>query len=148
MNIARSVKMWWRFPYLGVRAAEAISEYVKNEDFNDLLIAYQRVHNISRGHSGNSFDGSKFIEQAERDLLNNYLKCFDDVMEALERDDFEKSLQLLTSLKPHIDRYFDDVFVMAEQEDIRLNRLGFLKSVDQLFLKIGDLSLLLEEERV
>ena len=147
MNIARSVKMWWRFPYLGVRAAEAISEYVKKEDFNDLLIAYQRVHNISRGHSGNSFDGSKFIEQAERDLLNNYLKCFDDVMEALERDDFERSLQLLTSLKPHIDKYFDDVFVMAEQEDIRLNRLGFLKSLDQLFLKIGDLSLLLEEER-
>jgi len=147
MNIARSVKMWWRFPYLGVRAAEALSEYVKNEDFTDLLVAYQRVHNISRGHSGNCFDGSKFVEQAERDLLNNYLKCFDDVMEALERDDFEKSLLLLTSLKPHIDRYFDDVFVMAEQEDIRLNRLGFLTSLDQLFLKIGDLSLLLEEER-
>jgi glycyl-tRNA synthetase beta chain len=68
-------------------------------------------------------------------------------MDALERDNFEKSLELLTSLKPQIDRYFDDVFVMADQEDIRLNRLGFLKSLDLLFLKIGDLSLLLEEER-
>ena len=147
INISRSVNKWWNVPYLGVRAAEAIEEYIKKEDFNNLLIAYQRVHNISKNHLENIFDGSKFVEQAERDLLNDYLRCYDDVMDALERDNFEKSLELLTSLKPQIDRYFDDVFVMADQEDIRLNRLGFLKSLDLLFLKIGDLSLLLEEER-
>ncbi|MDK2944076.1 glycine--tRNA ligase subunit beta [Mesotoga sp. H07.pep.5.3] len=147
INVSRSVNKWWNVPYLGVRAAEAIKEYIKKEDFNNLLIAYQRVHNISKNHLENIFDGSKFVEQAERDLLNDYLRCYDDVMDALERDNFEKSLELLTSLKPQIDRYFDDVFVMADQEDIRLNRLGFLKSLDLLFLKIGDLSLLLEEER-
>ncbi|MBN2220109.1 MAG: glycine--tRNA ligase subunit beta, partial [Kosmotogaceae bacterium] len=147
INIARSVNKWWNVPYLGVRAAEAIEEYIRKEDFTNLLVAYQRVHNISRNHLEDVFDGSKFVEQAERDLLNDYLKCYDDVMNALERDDFDKCLELLTSLKPQIDRYFDDVFVMADQEDIRLNRLGFLKSLDLLFLKIGDLSLLLEEER-
>ena len=147
INVTRAVSDWWRFPYLGERAAKAITEYVEKAEFTDLLIAYQRVHNISKNHDCDAFEGSKFVEQAERDLLNEYLECFESVSSALEKDDFEKALQLLTGLKSSIDRYFDDVFVMDNQEDIRLNRLGFLKSLDGLFLKVGDLSLLLEEER-
>lgn len=147
INVARAVKELWRVPYLGERAAGAIVEYVGRPEFKDLLIAYQRVHNISDKHSDSYFEGSKFIERAEKELFNDYLKCYEAVSVALERDDFEKALQLLTELKSPIDRYFDDVFVMSEQEDIRRNRLGFLKTLDNLFLKVGDLSLLLEEDK-
>jgi len=49
-------------------------------------------------------------------------------------------LEEVIKLRPFIDRYFDKVFVMTEEEDIRLNRLGFLKSIDQLFMEIGDLT--------
>lgn len=147
INVTRAVSDWWRLPYLGERAAKAITEYIEKAEFTDLLIAYQRVHNISKNHDSDAFEGSKFMEQAERDLFNKYLECLESVNSALEKDDFEKALHLLTGLKSSIDRYFDDVFVMDNQEDIRLNRLGFLKSLDGLFLKVGDLSLLMEEER-
>jgi glycyl-tRNA synthetase beta chain len=147
INIARALNNWWKIPYLGERAARSIADFIKRDEFKDLLVAYQRVHNISKKHQDTQFEGAKFVEQAERDLFNAYLKCFQEVSDALEADDFDRAFQLLTDLKPMIDRYFDDVFVMADQEDIRLNRLGFLKSFDSLFLKIGDLSLLLEEER-
>jgi len=44
-------------------------------------------------------------------------------------------------LKPYIDGYFDEVFVMVGEDDIRLNRLGFLKELSSMFEVFGDLSM-------
>ncbi len=46
----------------------------------------------------------------------------------------------LIEMKSVIDSYFDKVLVMVEDEDLRYNRLGFLKAIDSLFMIIGDLS--------
>jgi glycyl-tRNA synthetase beta chain len=46
----------------------------------------------------------------------------------------------MKSLKEPIDKYFDDVLVMAEDENIRLNRLSMLWEIRDLFFKIADFS--------
>jgi glycyl-tRNA synthetase beta chain len=43
-------------------------------------------------------------------------------------------------LKPYIDRFFDNVFVMTENIEIRKNRLALLESVKELFDKYADFS--------
>jgi glycyl-tRNA synthetase beta chain len=46
-----------------------------------------------------------------------------DVAGAIEAQQYEKALASLAALRPVIDRYFDDVLVMAEDESVRINRL-------------------------
>ncbi len=41
-----------------------------------------------------------------------------------------------------IDRYFDDVLVMTDDEALRLNRVATLAQMRELFLNVADVSLL------
>ena len=49
----------------------------------------------------------------------------------------EKPLELLP-LKGYIDSFFDNVKVMAEEENMKNNRLALHKRVENLFRKFGD----------
>ena len=48
---------------------------------------------------------------------------------AVEKRDYGEALAALAGLRPVVDRYFDDVLVMAEDEAVRLNRLRQLAAV-------------------
>ncbi|MEN3043511.1 MAG: DALR anticodon-binding domain-containing protein [Fervidobacterium sp.] len=80
------------------------------------------------------------MENAEKRLFEKYIEVKPVVMDALSHLNYEMALEKLIELRPYIDNYFDEVFVMCEDEDLRMNRLGFLKTLDNLFVQIGDLS--------
>ncbi|AEH50935.1 glycine--tRNA ligase subunit beta [Pseudothermotoga thermarum] len=145
-DVARAVNHLWTTPLRGILAANAIMNIVDRKDFTDLAIAFERVHNITKNHTSRHYDGALFTEDAERELLNNFLKAKSEVTKFLEKLDYDKALQSLIALKPYIDKYFDDVFVMVDREDIRQNRLGFLKNIDDLFMLLGDLSQLVKTQ--
>ena len=56
--------------------------------------------------------------------------------------DYTQSLQTLAALRTVVDAFFDDVMVNAEQQDIRLNRLGLLKTLHLAMNRVADLGLL------
>ena len=56
--------------------------------------------------------------------------------------DINDKLRYLAGLQKPIDRFFDDVLVMAEDERLRKNRLALLQSFRDRFLEIADFSLL------
>ncbi|MBO8161726.1 MAG: glycine--tRNA ligase subunit beta [Thermosipho sp. (in: Bacteria)] len=139
-DLARAVKSFWKKPLEGKLIIEALVKIVDQEEFQHLLIGFERVHNISKKFDKFEFDPTKFLEDAEKELLNKYIEIKPKVLNAVEDLDFEKALNYLVSLRPFIDDYFDNVFVMTKQDDIRMNRLAFLKNLDKLFLILGDLS--------
>jgi len=49
---------------------------------------------------------------------------------------------LLSELAPVIARFFNDVLVMDSDPAIRMNRLALLKKCQELFMEVGDFSLL------
>lgn len=59
---------------------------------------------------------------------------------ALAAHRYSEALEALASLKAPIDRYFDEVLVMCEDGRVRANRLGFLRELSELFLRVADLS--------
>lgn len=140
------MNFWWDRPFSGELIASALKSIVGDESFGKLLTAYQRVHNISRKHDSTKFDGALFLKDEEKELFNAYLKAYDSLNRHFENHNFSGAIQDLVLLKDYIDNYFDNVFVMDNQPDIRLNRLGFLKSLDQLFFKVANFSQLLDEE--
>ena len=49
-------------------------------------------------------------------------------------------LQVLSRLRGPVDRFFDDVMVMAEKPAVRANRLALLQSLARQFLQVADVS--------
>ena len=58
--------------------------------------------------------------------------------------DYVGVLSLLSDLEPDLETFFDQVMVMAEDPDIRENRIRLLRSLAGLFLLVADISRLQE----
>ena len=139
-DVARAVEHLWKTPLRGILSAKALNGMIDSEEIADLRVGFERVHNMTAKHDSRDYDGALFKEEAEVELMNAFLEAKSEVSKALERLDYESAYRALIKLKPHIDRYFDEVFVMVGREDLRRNRLGFLKNVDDLFMMVADLT--------
>ena len=51
-----------------------------------------------------------------------------------------EALEVIAGLRPAVDRFFEDVLVMADNEAVRKNRLGLLAELLQEFSTIADFS--------
>jgi glycyl-tRNA synthetase beta chain len=104
------------------------------EDFDHLAVAFKRARNILAGQAPAVVDGALLGEAAERELH-----------EAVRRlagidGGYEARLRSLAGLRGPVDRFFDDVMVMAEDPKVRANRLGLLSQALSLFYRIADIS--------
>ena len=54
--------------------------------------------------------------------------------------DYTEALRSLAALRKAVDDFFDSVMVMAEDHELRANRLALLKRMQGLFMRVADLS--------
>ena len=104
------------------------------EDFDHLAVAFKRARNILAGHTPPAVDHALLGEGAERELH--------DAVKRLSGIDggYESRLRSLAGLRGPVDRFFDQVMVMAEDPKVRGNRLGLLSQALSLFYRIADIS--------
>ena len=62
------------------------------------------------------------------------------VAELVKADDFSGALKEITGLKPAVDTFFDKVMVMAEDKELRENRIRLLTEIGALFNQVADFS--------
>jgi glycyl-tRNA synthetase beta chain len=124
--------------YRLLRRAQVLDTWRSQEEFQGLSAAFARVRNITKAIEEAQFDPALFTEEAERILWREYLKAEGSLARLLDVGEYSEAIEHLLPLKGPIDRYFDDVLVMAKEENLRRNRLGFLRSLSDLFLRIGD----------
>jgi glycyl-tRNA synthetase beta chain len=131
--------------YRAYRRAVSLNEIREEERFQSLVIAFSRVANITRGQKAHGFDPQRFQEEAERELWRAYLKAEGQIKRLLPQGDYPGIIEKLLDMKDPIDRYFDEVLVMAPDALLRQNRLGLLSKIVELFLTVGDLSKIVVE---
>ena len=103
------------------------------DDFEHLAVAFKRAKNILGSESAR-VDVALLSEEAERQLHST-------VADLGRRDGgYEARLRSLAGLRAPVDRFFDDVLVMAEDPKVRSNRLGLLSEALSLFYRIADIS--------
>jgi len=122
------------------RKIEALSEFRKAPDFDSLVIAFKRVVNIVKGQPRGEVDHELFVEPTEKLLYQAYSEVKQGIEISISERDYIKALMHLKSLKERVDKYFDDILVMAQDEKIRLNRLSTLWEIRGLFFKVADFS--------
>jgi glycyl-tRNA synthetase beta chain len=109
------------------------------EKLENLVAATARSTNITKKHDSTEFDESLFNEK-EKPLYEAYLKIKDKVSSLDKEMKYLEVFDEILSIKPIIDKYFDDIMVNAEDEKIRNNRLGFNKSLSKIFKLVFDFS--------
>ncbi len=131
----------WHHPARALAAARALLALRPRPDFEKLVIGQKRVANILKGLDvAGAPDPALFAEPAERGLLDSARQSEPGIAAAMKKFDFGPALEQLLTLRPAIDRFFDDVLVMAEDEQLKTNRLRLLLLVRSLFRQVADLS--------
>jgi len=121
------------------RKIEALTEFRKAADFETLGIAFKRVVNIVKDHTGNVID-DHLIETAEKELHSSFSNVRGKVEAKILEKNYSDSLLHMKELKDPVDTFFDNVMVMDEDPKIRENRLSMLAEIKNLFFKIADFS--------
>ena len=118
--------------------AGALAKAKKDPDFASLAIAFKRVANILPPDFARGVEEGRLQEEAERVLYREVKALQGEVARLTDRGAYEEVLKKIASLRPTVDRFFDDVLVMVEDAAIRENRLGLLAETASLFSRIAD----------
>lgn len=135
-------------PYRAWLRLCAFRELNKVDEFKKVAVGQKRVQNILKSTTLAGSEGPEprlFQEAAELELWDKYELMHRDFVEALSRKDYKRGLDLLLSLRPFIDKFFDEVFVMVDDNAIRVNRLRLLRSIGLEFTFIADFSRIVVE---
>jgi glycyl-tRNA synthetase beta chain len=128
-------------PLRARRVAAALQRMRTSEDFQALAVLFKRVKNIARELPDvPALDREALTEPAERALLAALDVARPDVEAAAARADYTRALTAIAALRPVVDRFFTEVFVMAEDARVRTARLTLMATLRDLILAIADIS--------
>ena len=108
-----------------------------------LAAANKRIVNIlkkSGDEAAAAVDRARLADGAEHDLYMAFQKLSPQVEADYGSGEFAGALRALATAKPAVDRYFDDVMVMADDPAIRANRLALLRGVAATMNRVADIS--------
>ncbi len=129
------------------RRVAALVRVRQTPDFQLLAAAANRVRRIlpeamRGGKPVPPPDSALLVEPAERDLAACLEAAGATVRRRCDAGDYAGGLRELATIGGPVDRFFDDVLVMAEDAAVRRNRLRLLAGLDALFAMVGDLGAL------
>lgn len=122
---------------------EKINILHKNYDSNlllDITQAFKRVNNIIKSQREFSQSSDLLKENSEIELIKALNSVEISFCEAIKRKDYLLALSELATLRPYVDRLFEEVEIMSKDPNLRAQRLGLLHRVKDMFLKWADFS--------
>ncbi|OQY42864.1 MAG: glycine--tRNA ligase subunit beta [Fusobacteriia bacterium 4572_74] len=120
-----------------------LNEVSSNANFNELVSLLKRVGNISKDYKDKVNINEELLkEDAEKSLYNFYMEFVSISEEILGKNDYLIYLKTILSGKEIIDAFFDSVMVMDKDENIKNNRLSLLTSLNTIFNRVANLSLI------
>ena len=120
--------------------AHAVERFLATPDSTAIIQAFVRAGNIAKKSMAMSIDEKLLSADAEVVLYKAFNAIKVVAVELIAKRDYVGALEALRKLAQPIDSFFDAVMVMAEDERVRNNRLGLLKSIDELVKGVADFS--------
>ncbi len=131
----------------------AVRDIRKTRNFEPLAVSFKRVRKILE-KAGNEkswrFPAVRpelFQEEAERNLHAAARRAAEEAEGHKKVRGYREALQGIAKLRPEVDEFFDRVLVMANEEEIRRNRLTLLSELLSEFSTIADFSEIVAAEK-
>jgi len=131
--------------------AEAVKQVQHLPEFQAIGAACKRMRNILRQAEEKGIAPAANVEalpdaaQEEKNLLAYLAQNSARVNEHRNKKEYLQALQLLATAREPVDKFFDKVMVMVEDERVRANRLALLRTLLQEFSTIADFSEIVTE---
>jgi glycyl-tRNA synthetase beta chain len=122
----------------------------KSKNFEPLTVSFKRIRKIiekSNNKDGGSVQVALFESDAERELFAAVRETASKVQAEKRAGHYEQALERIAALRKSVDRFFEDVMVMAEDEGVRKNRLALLSELLREFTTVADFSEIGADER-
>jgi glycyl-tRNA synthetase beta chain len=131
-------------PLDALERVAAISQMRVLPDFEPLAVSFKRIKNILEQAGGVDSFASGAVDEAllesgaEQQLYAAFAQVRDKVAGHKHNGAYAEALTAVASLRPAVDKFFDDVLVNAKEENVRRNRLTFLARLLREFSTIAD----------
>ncbi len=128
------------------RRVRAVNHFLSLPEANSLAAANKRIANILRQADEknivvpDAIDISKLADISEQALAAQLKTMAQQVTPLFDKRDYEPALARLAGLRETVDQFFDKVMVMTDDAPLRDNRLALLTQLQNLFLRVADLS--------
>jgi glycyl-tRNA synthetase beta chain len=132
----------------------ALKAIRRTKNFSPLAAAFKRIRNILEKSAGAGDKGQRGVntellkEPAERDLYVAAQKIGEEATRRKRARKYREALEKISELRPAVDLFFDKVLVMAEDENLRRNRVALLGGLLKEFSTIADFSELGAEDSI
>ncbi|MCD9515921.1 glycine--tRNA ligase subunit beta [Photobacterium carnosum] len=127
------------------KRVKAVSHFRELDAAESLAAANKRVGNILAKFDGElptTVNNSLLVEAAEKELAAKVETVVATLAPVFAAGDYQQALTELASLREPVDAFFDNVMVMADDEQLKVNRLTLLNLLRNQFLQVADISLL------
>jgi glycyl-tRNA synthetase beta chain len=131
---------------------EALKAIRHTRNFLPLAVAFKRIRKIlakagpGDGWKAGAVRPDLFRESAERELHAAARRVAEKAAAHKRSGHYREALEVIAELRPTVDRFFDDVLVMADEDELRKNRLSLLAELLREFTTIADFSEMVSEE--
>ncbi len=122
-----------------VQAAET---FAQSPDAASLAAANKRIGNLLKKIEGAlpAVNPSLLTEPAEQALAKSIASVQPVAQKQFDSGDYKAALATLAQTRAAVDTFFNDIMVMAEDHDVRLNRLALLAQLHRLMNQVADIS--------
>ncbi|WP_077621475.1 glycine--tRNA ligase subunit beta [Sediminibacillus massiliensis] len=125
--------------HFAVDKASVLTGKRADETFKSTQEALVRVLNLAGKGQIGPVNEQLFENDTEKALYSSYLEVEKEFEQAISSLDAEQALIVLAKLTQPIHQFFDHTMVMAEDEQIRDNRLHLLNQIAETVYKYADL---------
>jgi glycyl-tRNA synthetase beta chain len=134
-----------------VARAEAVAGVLDMAEFQAIAAACKRMRNILRQAGEKKiavaikFDPQSLLSDEEKPLAAFVERTAPEVEKLREQKKYREALLLLATARNPVDRFFDKVMVMVDDELARANRLALLRDLLKEFSTLADFSEIVTE---
>jgi glycyl-tRNA synthetase beta chain len=123
------------------RLAEALAE-LPDERLGPIHTAYTRASRLAEKEQGAAaeLEPALLVDDAEAKVAAALERVDPEIAATLDAGDFNAAVEAGAELGPLLDRFFDDVLVLADDRAVRANRLRLLLNVRDTLGRLGELS--------
>ncbi|HYD81927.1 MAG TPA: glycine--tRNA ligase subunit beta [Paucimonas sp.] len=125
-----------------VERLDAVKAFAALPEAESLAAANKRITNILKktDSAAGAVQAALLRENAEQGLHASMTTVLQQVDAAFAKGDFAGTLKTLAQLRNDVDAFFNDVMVMAEDEQLRNNRIALLSQLHGMMNRVADIS--------
>ena len=122
----------------------SVSKIAQSDSIEHLIALHKRLKNIIKKSEPFSTSEDLLIETEEKILFDIFRETKIKIKKAIANYDYLLGCSQFLEMKPVVDKFFDKVLVMAEDQKLRENRIALLQRMDELLSEMADFSLIVE----